>query len=105
LEQLEQLRLRRDAELADLVEEERPALGRCDLPGNPLRGGRVAPGQRAEQLALDERLGQAAAVELDERLPRARPAVVDRAREDALSRARLPGEEHRDVQGRDEGDL
>src|SRR5207248_1005165 len=66
LQQLEQLRLRRERDGADLVEEERAVLGRRDLPVEPSGRRRVRALQRAEELALDERLRERAAVELDE---------------------------------------
>ena len=68
LQQLEQLRLRRERELADLVEEQRAVLGRGHLARDAARRGRVRARDGAEQLALDQRLGQRGAVELDERL-------------------------------------
>jgi len=66
LQEVEELRLRRVRELADLVEEERAALGAFDLARDAPRGGGVRAGERPEELALDERLGQRRAVERDE---------------------------------------
>ena len=58
----------------------------------------VAPGERAarvaEQLALEQRLGDGAAVDRDERPGRARRLVVDEPRDPLLARAALAGDEH-----------
>ncbi len=81
-------------DLADLVEEERAAVGLLEAADPAL----VGAGERAllvtEELALEERLGERGAVERDERLLRARPELVDRARELALARAALARDEH-----------
>jgi hypothetical protein len=65
----------------------------------------VRAGQRAEELALDELLGQRRAVDLDERMRRARPVVVDELREEALPRAGIAREQDAHVERRDERDL
>ena len=62
-------------------------------------------GQRAEELALDELLGQRRAIDLDERMRRARPVVVDQLREQALPRARVTRQEDAHIERRDERDL
>ena len=71
LQRAQQLHLQRQRQLADLVEEERAAVGLLEQ-SLPL-GGRA--GERAlrvaEQLALEQRLGNGAAVHGDER-PRSR---------------------------------
>src|SRR4051794_12697891 len=75
-EEPEQLHLHALVELADLVEEERAAVGHLE---QPLAVG-VGPGERtatvAEELALHEVLGQGAAVDRDERLAGASALVV-----------------------------
>src|SRR5690606_33496241 len=89
LERTEQLRLHVERQLADLVEEQRPAAR--------LHEGAVAPllraGERAalvtEELALDEVRRDRAAVERDERLAGTRGHHVDAARQDVLADAAL----------------
>src|SRR5690606_29926614 len=80
LQRAQELALRVDGQLADLVEERDALLG--DLEQAELR--RLRVGERAalvaEQLTLDEVLGQGRAVHRDERLVRAWPAGVDGAR-------------------------
>src|SRR5207247_5232999 len=60
------------------------------------------PGQRAEEFALDQRLGQRRAVDLDEGAAPTGTVVVNDAGELALSRARLPGEEYVHVERSEE---
>src|SRR2546425_13319533 len=68
LEGAEELRLEVQAQRADLVEEHRPAVGELELP--ELAG--VGPGERAllvaEELRLDQRVGDGGDVHGDERL-------------------------------------
>ena len=74
--------------LADLVEEERAAVGQLE---RALRVARRA-GERAalvaEQLALEQRLGEGGAVDGDERPPCARRPAVEGARRRAPCRCR-----------------
>ena len=68
LQHAQQLDLRREVQLADLVEEQRAAVGQLEAP---LLGG-VRAGERAllvaEQLRLDQVVRQRRAADLDERL-------------------------------------
>src|SRR6185295_3274280 len=86
LENAQQLRLHGQRQLADLVEEQRAAVGRLEQPR--LVVGRA--GERAahvpEQLALEQRFDDGGAVDGDEALAAARAQLVNRVR-DAL----LPG--------------
>ncbi len=100
LEQLQQLGLGPQAELADLVEEQRPAVGRLDLAGDLAVRRRVRPGQGAEELALDEVVGERGAVQLDERAPAPRAVRRDDARHGALAGARGAGDQHGHVERR-----
>ena len=68
LEEPEQLDLHALVELADLVEEERAAVGDLEEPLAVGVGAGEGPLAVAEELALDEVLGQGAAVDRDERL-------------------------------------
>ena len=65
----------------------------------------VRAGERAldvaEQLGLEQRLGDRAAVDGDERLVGARRQVVQRARDQLLAGAALAGDEHRGLGRRD----
>ena len=86
LEEVEELRLRGERELADLVEKKRASLGGRHLPLDAPRRRRVRPGEGAEQLALEQGLRQRGAVEHDEGMGRARPIRMDDARQLALPR-------------------
>ena len=70
LEELQQLRLCVQGKRVDLVEEERAAVRGRDLAEDAMRRRRVGAGHRAEELALDERLGERRAAHLDEGLAR-----------------------------------
>ena len=105
LQQLEQLRLRRRRELADLVEEQRAALRRRQLALDPPYSGRMSALRCSEQLALDQRLGNRGAVEFDERLRRARAVVVNDPSDLTLSGPGLARDQHVDVQRRDQRHL
>ena len=92
--------------VADLVEEERAAV--APASNRPLlRLGRA--GERAllvaEQLALEQVLGDGGAVDRDERAGRARGlGVMDGARHQLLARAALAGDEHAALARRDARD-
>jgi hypothetical protein len=83
-------------QLADLVEQQRAVRGGGDEARPVLdRAGEGAPAM-TEQLALDERLGQRAAVDGDEPPAPARQRM-QRARRDLLARAGLTAKQHRHV--------
>ena len=88
--------------MPDFVEEQR-ALVRLLEPSLPVADG---AGERAahvaEELRLEQRFGNRAAVERDEPMRAARAVVVDRARDDLLAGAGLAGDENRAV-GRGDG--
>ena len=91
----EELGLQRRGEQADLVQEERPAVA---AGRGPLGLARVGEGALlvAEKLGLEQALGDRRAVDVDERLGRARPARrMQRPREQALARAGLAEDEQR----------
>ena len=85
LEHAQQLGLQRERHLADLVEEQRAAVGGFEEADLALVGAGERAALVAEQLALEQRLGQRRAVELDQRLvaaarlvggsPRRRPSL------------------------------
>ena len=70
LEDAEQLGLRRSGQLADLVEEDRAAGGALEPAGPLAVGAGEGASLVAEELALDQALGQRAAVDPDERAAR-----------------------------------
>src|SRR5262249_38653676 len=103
LEQLEQLGLRAGSELADLVEEQRATLGGLDLAlDRAARDRRVAAGVGAEQLVLEQCLGDGGAVDLDKRAAPPARREVDRVGEQRLADSRRPGQEDVDVERRRE---
>ncbi len=105
LQHAQQLHLRRRAQLADLVEEERAAIGQLEAPFlGALRAGE-RPALVAEQLRLDQRLRQRGAADLDEGLLGARRVVVDRVRDHLLAGAGLAADQHRRGRAGDLRDL
>ena len=93
LDHAEQLHLRRQVELADLVEEEGASFGQ--LEAALLAARRAGEGARlvAEQLALDQRLRQRRAADLEKRLLGAGRVVVQRVRDQLLAGARFAADE------------
>ena len=93
LQHAQELRLELERQLADLVEEERAAIGQLEAAG--LRRVRAGEGAAlvAEQLALDQRRRQRGAVDDDERPVAPAALAVERAREQLLARARLAEEQ------------
>src|SRR5512134_2407148 len=97
LEDAQELYLQRRGDFADLVEEDRAAVGRlepahlvCDRPGE-------RPLDVAEQLGFEEGFGERRAIDLDERLIAPRGKIVDRPGENALSRSALARDEDRGI--------
>src|SRR5438876_2269562 len=101
LEHPQQLRLQLERDVADLVEEERSAVGQLET-ADPLRDG---PGESAalvaEELALEQPRRDGGAVDLDERPPSAPAQVVKGAGDQLLAGARLAADEHGRVGRRD----
>ncbi len=97
LEHAQQAHLHARLGLADLVEEDRAAVGDLEEPALV----RVGPGEGAapvaEELALEERVGERAAVLRHEAALLARARIMDGARDEVLARAGLAGEQHRRV--------
>jgi hypothetical protein len=94
LQHAQHLRLRRQAHVADLVEEERSAVRLLEFPGAIRHGAGERALHVAEQLALDQLRWDRGAVHLDERRLRARALRVDRARHELLPRAVLRRDQH-----------
>jgi hypothetical protein len=95
LQGAQELRLDRRARLADLVEEERPAVRLLEEPPVVAVGTGERAAHVAEELALEEPFGERGAVLREEGAARARPMVVDRACQELLPRAGLALDEHR----------
>ncbi len=98
----QQLRLERRAHRADLVEEDRAAIGQRELAA--LAGRRA--GERAahvpEELRLEQGLRNRGAVHLDERHLALRAVIVDRARDHLLAGSGFPRDEDRALRSRDD---
>ena len=101
LQHAQQLRLGAGGQLGDLVEEQRAAVG----PLEAARPGTAGAGERtafdAEQLRLDQVLGNRGAVDGHERTLRARAELMDTAAEHLLADAGFPEQHHRDLAGSD----
>ncbi len=93
----EQLGLQGEIQIADLVDQERPAVGLLEhalsLPGRARERAALV----AEQLGFDQARGHGGAVEDDERPRRARSPLVKRLGEHLLARAGLAFDDHRKV--------
>src|SRR3569833_528288 len=100
LEHAEHRRLRAAGQIADLVEEQRPAVGRADEAGVVGLGARERALLVAEQLALDEVLGERTAVDRYEPAGALRQRV-DRARDHFLAGPALALDQHRNLRRRD----
>src|SRR5438046_10452606 len=94
LDHPQQLGLRGRRQLADLVQEQRPARG--GLEGSLAERVRARKGAAlvTEQLVFDEVLGERGAVEGDERAFRIRAEAVQLAGDELLSRSALSHDEH-----------
>ena len=94
LDHPQQLDLEVRREVADLVEEDRAAVGPFEAAELSLDGPGEGPLLVAEQLAFEQRLGQGGAVDLDERLVRPQAVVVDGVGDEVLARAALAADQH-----------
>ena len=105
LQHAQQLGLQAEGHVADLVEQQRAAvgLGEETLPG--LNRAREAPLRVAEDLALEQLVGNGGRVDCDERPGRPRAARMDRSRDELLANARLAGDEDGGGGACDEVDL
>ena len=94
LEHAQQLGLDLEVDVADLVEEERAAVGLFE----PAHAVAVGAGERtldvAEELAFEQALRQGGAVDLDERPCRAGTGLMDRRGQQFLARAALAPDQH-----------
>ncbi len=97
----QQLGLGAGGHLADLVEQQRAALGQLEAAGAPLDRAGECAFFMAEDLALDQRLGNGRAVDGNKGVGLARAQVVERARHQFLAGAAFAGDEDGDVGGGD----
>src|SRR5262249_48954931 len=105
LEHAQELHLHLGRELADLVEEDRPAVRELEAARPALGRTGECSALVTEELALDQPARQRGAVDLDERPAAARAPRVDRARDQLLSAAGLAEDEDRGVRRRHQIDL
>ncbi len=97
LQHAQQLRLHLRRELGDLVQEERAAAGQPEVAGSvPDRAGEGALGV-AEELALEQRVGERGAVDGDEGSLAPVRGVVDRAGDQLLAGPGLAADQHAGV--------
>ena len=94
LKHAQDLRLGHRGEVADLVEEQRAGVGQLEAPFLAAGGAGEGALLVAEQLGLQEILGQGGAVDGDERAVLARRALVDGPRHALLAGAALAEDEH-----------
>src|SRR5262245_7322526 len=99
LQGAQQLDLRVEWQLAHLVEEQRAAVGLLELADALVDGARERAPLMAEQNALDQVLGDGAAVDGDEGLCLALALALDGARDQLLADAALALDQHGDIGG------
>ena len=105
LEEAQQQALHAQRHLADFVEEHRAHVRRLELAGLVAIGAGEAALDVAEQLRLEQRLGQAGAVDRRERHVGARAVVVNGARDDLLADAAFAADQDLRVAARHAIDL
>ena len=91
------LALQLQRQVADLVEEQVPAVGQLEAPGACRLAPVNAPRSWPNSSDSDQLLGNRRAVDRDERLRRARAAPVDGARHQLLADAALALDQHAQV--------
>ncbi len=104
LEDAEDLGLRLQGHVPDLIEEQRPPVGQLELAFLGGEGAREGAPGMAEELALDELLGDGRAVDLDEGSGRPQALGVDGPRHQLLAGAVLTEDQHPPVAGGRLGD-
>ena len=93
LEKPQQQRLHAQAHLADFVEKQRAAMRELELAALVAVGAGEAALDVAEELRLEQRFGDAGAVDRHERRQPAAGVAVDVARDDVLADAALAGDQ------------
>src|SRR5690606_6190451 len=84
-------------DLADLVEKQRPAVRGLEEPGPVLNRAGERTTRASEELALEERLRDGAAVDRDERSRGARRLVMNEPRDPLLARTALARDDDRGI--------
>src|SRR4051812_1764282 len=97
LEDTQQLRLHRDRQLADLVEEYRPAVRAFDRACARLHRAGERAFRVAEQLGVEEVLGERRAIDDDERPALAKRGIVNGPGNELFARSRLTVDEDRGI--------
>ncbi len=100
LQDAQELDLKDERHIADLVEKQGAVLGQLDATGARLRGAGEGAARVTEQLALQQRFGNGAAIDGHERTLRPTRRRVQRARNDLFAGAALAGQKHSGVGGR-----
>ena len=105
LEHTQQLGLKLQRNIADLVEEYRTAVRQLEAADALCNGASERAFLVSEQLAFEQACRYSRAVELDEGVRAAKAEIVDRARDQFFSRPRLAVDEHGRIGGRHGLDL
>ena len=105
LQHAQDLGLRRQAHVADLVEEDGSAVGQFEKTLLARGRARERPALVTEQLGLDELGRNSGAVHLDEGFVAQRAFAVDGARDEFLASTRLAGDKHARARWRHLGNL
>src|SRR6266567_1476136 len=100
LEYAEQLDLRLERQVPNLVEEDGPTVGKLEAADPPIDGAGEGALDVSEEFALDEAGRDGAAVDLDQGALPARAAAVDGTGDQLLASSRLSGDEHGGIGGR-----
>ena len=100
LEEAQQERLHPQAHLADFVHEDRAAVGAFEPAALVAIGVGEAALHVAEQLRFEERIGEAGAIDGDERGAAAVAALVNESGDDFLADAAFAGDQHLGVGAR-----
>ena len=101
LEDVKQLGLEPERDLADLVEENRPVSRERELAELVPVGARERPLLMAEQLRFEEVFGQGRAIHLEEGVTRPRWRAVERMSDELRADAALSEQQDGDVGGRE----
>src|SRR5580658_1168822 len=95
LDHAQQLGLRGERHLSDLIEQERPVLGLFETSEAACSGARKRPFFVAEQLTLYKALGQRSAIHGHKRAAASRTQAMNRAGHQFLACAALTGDQNR----------
>ena len=105
LDHAQDLLLDRQRRVGDFIEEQAAAVGPLEPSGAAAHGAGERAGLMAEQLGLEQGLGQGGAVELDQRPLPAAGEVVETGGDQFLAGAPLADDQDRPIQGRGAGRL